>query len=169
MSSIDNNSIMFIGLANEYCNLLENSEDYEKEAFITQMLKILPRIYISATDMQLPVYEESIYIGPHLEEVYYDSIRRNMEIILGEDDTVLEVFEEEMKYSDTPIAVSISEYLADIFQDLYNFIHSVKDAPQSHINDFLYVCKENFDAYWGQKLCNALRALHHIRYNNNHL
>lgn len=90
-----------------------------------------------------------------------------MERILGEDDTVLEAFEEDMKFSDTPIAVSISEYLADIFQDLYNFVHSVKDAPQSHINDFLCVCKENFDAYWGQKLCNALRALHAVKYNSN--
>lgn len=168
METINNNSILFIGLANEYCKLLENAEDCDKGSFIGQMLKILPRIYISATDLQLPAFEESIYIEPHLEEVYYDSVRRNLERIMGEDDTVLEAFEEDMKYSETPIAVSISEYLADIFQDLYNFIHSVKDAPQSHINDFLCVCKENFDAYWGQKLCNALRALHSVRYNTNH-
>jgi hypothetical protein len=167
MDTISKNSIMFIGLANEYCNLVENSEDFEKEQFVEQMLKILPRIYISASDLELPIYEDSLYIEPRLEEVYYDSVRRNMERILGEDDTVLEAFEEDMKFSDTPIAVSISEYLADIFQDLYNFVHSVKDAPQSHINDFLCVCKENFDAYWGQKLCNALRALHAVKYNSN--
>ena len=69
--------------------------------------------------------------------------------------------------ADKQISLAISEYLADIFQDLYNFVHSVKDAPQSHINDFLCVCKENFDAYWGQKLCNALRALHAVKYNSN--
>ena len=114
MDSIKNNSILFIGLANEYCNLVENTEDLEKEPFVEQMLKILPRIYISATDLDIPIYEDSIYIEPRLEEVYYDSVRRNMERILGEDDTVLEAFEDDMKFSDTPIAVSISEYLADI-------------------------------------------------------
>ena len=46
MDTISKNSIMFIGLANEYCNLVENSEDFEKEQFVEQMLKILPRIYI---------------------------------------------------------------------------------------------------------------------------
>ena len=27
------------------------------------------------------------------------------------------------------------------------------------------VCKENFKAYWGQKLVNTLRALHEVKYN----
>lgn len=166
MDTISNNSIVFLGLANEYCNLLENTEDCERNDFVSRMLKLLPRIYITATDMDFPDLENDIYIEPRLEEDYYDSIRRNLERIFAEDDTYLEVFVEDMKFSDTPIASSISENLADIFQDLYNLIHSAKDAPQSHINDFLSVCKENFEAYWGQTLCNVLRALHSIRYNN---
>ncbi len=40
---------------------------------------------------------------------------------MGEDDVFLETFEEDMKYSDTPVAASVSESLADIFQPLYNF------------------------------------------------
>ncbi len=167
MDNISKNSILFIGLANEYCNFLEQLEDVSEDEFVSKMLKLLPRIYISATDLSFPFVEESIYIEPHLEEPYYDSIRRSIELVMGEDDTFLEVFEEDMKFSDTPIAASISELLSDIFQDLYNFIHSVKDAPQSHINDFLYVCKENFDMYWGQTLCNVLRALHSVKYHTN--
>lgn len=166
MERISNNSITFIGLANEYCNILEHVENIERDSLIVQMLKLLPRLYITACDMDLPDYEEGLYISPYLEEEYYDSVRRNLERVFGEEDTFLEVFEEDMKFSDTPIAVSISEYLADIFQYLYDFIHSVKDVPQDHINDFLYVCKENFEAYWGQALCNVLRALHNIRFNN---
>ncbi len=167
MENISKNSILFIGLANEYCNFLEQLEEISEDEFVSKMLKLLPRIYISATDLSFPFVEESIYIEPHLEEPYYDSIRRSIELVMGEDDTFLEVFEEDMKFSDTPIAASISELLADIFHDLYNFIHSVKDAPQSHINDFLYVCKENFDMYWGQTLCNVLRALHSVKYHTN--
>ncbi len=167
MENISKNSILFIGLANEYCNFLEQLEEISEDEFVSKMLKLLPRIYISATDLSFPFVEESIYIEPHLEEPYYDSIRRSIELVMGEDDTFLEVFEEDMKFSDTPIAASISELLSDIFQDLYNFIHSVKDAPQSHINDFLYVCKENFDMYWGQTLCNVLRALHSVKYHTN--
>ena len=71
-----------------------------------------------------------------------------------------------MKYSDTPVAASISECLADIFQDLYNLIYAAKDAPQDHINNLIFACKENFETYWGQTLCNVMRALHKIKYNN---
>lgn len=164
MDKIDNNSILFIGLSNEYCNLIENVTEFEKEELIDKLIKILPRLYISMSDIELTENDEYIYIEPHLEEIYYDSVRRKMEGIFGEDDTYLEVFEEDMKFSETPIAASISECLADIFQYQYDFIHSVKDAPQSHIKDFINVCRENFEAYWGQTLCNVLRALHNIKY-----
>ena len=58
MDKLSNNSILFLGLANEYCNALESVETIDKEEFIDHMLKILPRIYISATDLDLPVIEE---------------------------------------------------------------------------------------------------------------
>ena len=29
-------------------------------------------------------------------------------------------------------------------------------------------CKKNFEQYWGQKLTNVMRALHEVRYGNNH-
>lgn len=166
MATINKNSIAFIGLANEYCQLLEQVAEIEKDEFVNELLRLLPRLYISISDMESIELESEIYIDSYLEEVYYDSIRRNIETVIGEDDTFLEVFEEDMKYSDTPIAVSISEYLADIFQYLYDFIHSIRDASEEHYNNCLFLCRENFEMYWGQTLCNVLRALHKIKFSN---
>lgn len=166
MAQITKNSILFIGLANVYCQTLESAANLEKEEFVDKMLKLLPRLYISIADFSPESIDDSIYIDAFLDEIYYDSIRRNLEMVLGEDDTFLEAFEEDMKFSDTPIAASVSEYLADIFQHLYDFIHAVKDAPEEQINNCLNICKENFEMYWGQTLCNVLRALHRIKYNN---
>ncbi len=166
MATINKNSIAFIGLANEYCQLLEQVAEIEKDEFVNELLRLLPRLYISISDMESIELESEIYIESYLEEVYYDSIRRNIETVIGEDDTFLEVFEEDMKYSDTPIAVSISEYLADIFQYLYDFIHSIRDASEEHYNNCLFLCRENFEMYWGQTLCNVLRALHKIKFSN---
>lgn len=160
------NSIAFIGLANEYCNQIENAREAERDAFINSMLKILPRLYISATDIKTGDAEGDVFVDSFLNEDYYESIRRYIETLMGPDDIYLEVFENDMKYSDTPISASISEGLADVYQDLYNFINSVKDAPNEIINEMLFICKENFISYWGQKLCNVLRALHKLRYSN---
>lgn len=164
-SKINTNSIAFIALANEYCNEIENAREADRETFINSMLKLLPRLYISATDININNEDSDIFIESYLDEDYYENVRRYIEMLMGPDDMYLEVFESDMKYSDTPIAASISEGLADIYQDLYNFVSSVKDAPEDFTNQILGLCKENFEAYWSQTLCNVLRALNNLRYN----
>lgn len=147
--------------------LLEQAEDMTRREFINGALRLLPRMYISATDFTPDDTECESYIESALDEEYYDSIRRKIESVMGPEDMYLEVFEEDMKYSDTPIAVSISEGLADIFQVVYNFLSMLKDAPEEVISSSLLAMKEDFESYWSQILCNVLRALNHLRYNMN--
>ena len=85
--------------------------------------------------------------------------------LLGEDDVYLEVFEEDMKYSDTPIATTVSENLADIYQELYNFVMTLQNAPTEVAVDVIYALKDSFKSYWGQTLVNVMRALHNLSYN----
>ena len=101
-----------------------------------------------------------------LEEDYYESVRRGIESIMGEDDVYLEVFEEEMKYSDTPVSASISEGLSDIFQVLYNFLSTVRDATDEVTGLALLEVRNDFRNYWSATLCNVLRAVNHIAYDN---
>lgn len=159
------NQLAFLGLSNEYCQAVETASETDREDFIDSMLRLLPRIYISATDLVMPVLlHDTPYIHGALEEEYYNSVRLAMETLLEEDDTYLEVFEEDMKYSDTPIAASISEALADIFQVLYNLAEAVKDAPHEIIELSLAAVKEDFGSYWSRPLCNVLRALNAVKY-----
>jgi hypothetical protein len=70
-----------------------------------------------------------------------------------------------MAYSDTPIKRTVSEDLADIYQDLKDFICVFQLGLNMTMNDSLYVCKEHFEEFWGQRLVNTMRALHDIKYN----
>ena len=166
-SRINTNSIAFIGLCNEFCVAVENTRESTREEFTDRMLRLLPRIYIAATDLTIdtPEYTEP-YIDNVLEEDYYDAVRRNMETLFGEDDMYLEVFEEDMKYSDTPVAASISEGLADIFQVLYNFINTAREATDETLVTALMAVHDDFRAYWSASLCNVLRALNHLKMNS---
>lgn len=165
-SVLNTNSIAFIGLCNEYCMALENCRETEQEEFIESMLKLLPRLYISATDLTVNyVEDEEPYIDNILDEDYYESIRRGIEQLMGEHDVYLEVFEEDMKYSDTPVSASIAEGLADIFQALYNFINTVRDSTDDVTAMALLAVRDDFKAYWSATLCNVLRALNHLAYN----
>ncbi len=154
-------------LAANYCASLENCRDSERDDFIKDMLGYLPRIYWEFIDLDVedvPGASEFEYFPTYVDEDYYESIRRNAEAVMGEDDIFLETFEEDMKYSDTPVAASISESLADIFQPLYNFICVVKDSEGESAAGAFRECKENFESYWAQILCNVLRALNNLRF-----
>lgn len=164
-SKLNTNALALIALCNEYCEALENVREAERSEFIASMLRLLPRLYIAVTDLKMEIADdEEPYLENAIEEDYYDSVRRNLENLFGADDVYLEVFEEDMKYSDTPISASISEGLADIFQPLYNFIEMVKDAPEPVVAVGLVALKEDFEGYWSRILCNVLRALNHLRY-----
>lgn len=154
------NDLAFIALTNEYCQIVEQAADFSRHDLIDRMLKLLPRIYISARDLDIPDDTMGGYIEPSLEEATYDQGRETIARVMEDEDIYLEVFMDDMRYSDTPISASISENLADLYQEFYNFVHAIQDAPTYLQTEMLTACGTNFREYWGQTLCNVLRALH---------
>lgn len=157
---LDPNSLSFIALTNEYCQALEHAEAASRQDFLVEMLKILPRIYIVATDLDQESPFSTYDIEPYLTEEVYNQVRDSISRLMAEEDVYLEVFVEDMKYSDSPIASSISENLADLYQEFFNFIASVKDATTEAQIELIGICKYEFREFWGQTLCNVLRAMH---------
>lgn len=151
--------------ASRFCIAVENALDFTKEEFVGEMTRLLPAIYLDFNDPEIADSRlgEEEYFSSYVDEDYYESRRCALESIFGPDDVFLETFEEDMKYSDTPIGASISESLADIFQPLYNFISIVKDTEGEKSLEAYLACRDDFDAYWSQTLCNVMRALNALR------
>jgi hypothetical protein len=61
---------------------------------------------------------------------------------------------------------SLSEGIADIYQDLKDFIASYNMGTVEIMNDAIWDCKKNFKEYWGQRLVNILRVLHYLLYSS---
>ena len=158
------NALAFIALCNEYCHAIENARESGRGEFIGSMLRLLPRLYIAASDLGVgDTGDDEPYIDSVLDEDYYESLRRSVENLMGADDTYLEVFEDDMKYSDTPIAASVAEGLCDIFQSLFNFLETIRNAPDEVTLVALGVAKDDFKAYWSRILCNVMRPLNALR------
>ena len=167
MSILQPGELAFLALANEYCATLESARDTDRESFTAAMLRLLPRIYIAASDLRRDdTAMTDALVADALEEEYYDAVRDAVAALMGEDDTYLEVFEEDMKYSDTPIGASVAEGLADLFQVLYNIVQTARDATPELISELMPVVREDFAAYWSQTLCNVLRAINIIHYSD---
>lgn len=150
--------------ASEFCATIENAAQYEKSEFVRIITELLPALYMDFATAESTAISDDYYTSDFIDEDYYESVRRQMESVFGADDMFLETFEEDMKYSDTPIAVSISESLADIFQDLYNFISAVRETDGDLLREAFADCSENFKSIWGQTLANVMRPLTHLRF-----
>lgn len=158
------NVVEFVTVAAEFCKFMEQAEGTKRSAFVDTSLKILPLLYLKTS--MLP---ECKTIGDEVPETFvaeetYEILRMNLAAILADRDDYLDVFVADMKYSDQPITKFISEDLADIYQDIKDFIFVFQLGLNETMNDSLAICQENFRLYWGQKLVNTLRALHDVRY-----
>lgn len=153
-----------MALASEYCRAMELCASTEPTEFVNKMIHLLPRIYMAVTDVPETDFEEPDYAfgAAHLDESYYDQVRRAVAESLGEHDAYLETFHEDMQYSDTPIAATVSEGLADIFQVLYNFVEDVRAVDFDVITEHIGVLRADFREYWSQTLCNVMRPLNEI-------
>ena len=60
--------------------------------------------------------------------------------------------------------MSISECVADIYQDIKDFISNYKTGMEDVMNDAIEKCIDNFQTYWGGRLLEALSAIHKISY-----
>ena len=170
----DNNSSVYerdilelVTVAVEFCEYVENAAEKDRRIFISTMQKLLPLLYLKG--LLAPKYElteecDADSLSSFVSMENYDIVRNNVAFVMGEYDSFLDVFVEDMKYSDTPILSSVSENIADIYQDLKNFVCAYKDGTEEMRYDAIIMCKSNFENYWGQRLVNVLRALHEIKY-----
>ncbi len=159
----DRNTLEFVTVALEYCKFVESS-DWVLPDFVDKATKILPLLYLKAA--LLPAIEPNELFEPEMSvtEEMYESVRYRIAALLEDKDSYLETFLPDMVYSETPIIAFISENLADVYQDVGNFVSLFRQGNEFVMREIIGVCYQNFCNYWGQPLLNALKALHHLRY-----
>lgn len=165
-SSISPAALSLTGLSVEFCKVLADSEHIEPQAFVREVLRYLPRIYISVCDIK--PYEgidtdisddyDTGAINDTVTEEQYDLVNECISRLLGEYDVYLDTLVNDMQYSDTPVGVSLSEQLADIFQNLADFAATMSVAVPEAVPEIVADLKYRFHTYLADTICSALRA-----------
>lgn len=139
---------------------LERMDEPTREEFTDKMLYYLPLLYVKTK--QLPSLKPMLDGEPErfVTEMDYNTIQQKVTSVFGSDDAYLEVFVEDMQYSDEPVTAFISENIADIYQELSDLCSTFQVDDEAVQNDALYAFQESFEQHWGQKLLNVLRPLH---------
>ncbi|MDL2310076.1 DUF5063 domain-containing protein [Parabacteroides sp. OttesenSCG-928-B22] len=160
----DRNTLEFVTVALEYCTFVETAGEMDRLAFVDKTVKLLPLLYLKASLLPETVSNEEIDLELTVTEDMYDSVRSRIAALLGDKDSYLETFHPDMQYSDTPIVAFVSENLADVYQDVGNFVSLFRQGIEEVMQEAIACCSENFRSYWGQQTLNALKALHAVRY-----
>ena len=102
-------------------------------------------------------------------EEEWDFIHDSVQKKLGFHDDYREVFDPLAHEQVEQSIASISDNLADIYQDLKNFITLYNVGTEEIMNDALWECQLSFEELWGQRLLNALKVIHSVFFGDDDL
>ena len=153
--------IAFTALAGEYCNLIDRVATYSQRDFIDQQLRLLALIYVKTLSLPNvePIDPEMVEKTVTQEE--WDEVHNAVAAKLAKFDRYSEVYD---PLAGDDAMTSLSEGFADIFQDLKDYLSLMQMGSPEMMNDAIWECARNFREYWGQRLVNIVRVLHHLIY-----
>ncbi|HEX7493654.1 MAG TPA: DUF5063 domain-containing protein [Bacteroidales bacterium] len=158
------NVIEFVAVANEFCKYSEHASELKGDELLKILQRILPLLYLKAS--LLPQLNPFFEAGNEkfVTESDWNGINDNLKEKFGTANDYLEVFDEKINESEGPVVSSISENMADIYQDMKDFLLLYQTGTGEVMNDAVWECRMNFENFWGQKLVNSLRAIHKFIY-----
>jgi hypothetical protein len=158
------NVIEFVAVANEFCKYAEHASELKGDELLKILQRILPLMYLKASLLpQLnPYFEDGN--EKFVKESDWIRIHDTLKEKFGTANDYLEVFDEKISESEGPFLSGISENMADIYQDIKDFLLLYQTGTSEVMNDAVWECRMNFENFWGQKLVNSLRAIHKFIY-----
>lgn len=158
------NVIEFVAVANEFSKYAEHASELKGDELLKILQRILPLMYLKAS--LLPQLEPYFEDGNEKFVTENDWIRVHdmLREKFGTADDYLEVFDEKAGETEGAVVASISENMADIYQDIKDFLLLYQTGTNEVMNDAIWACRLNFETFWGQKLVNSMRAIHSFIY-----
>jgi hypothetical protein len=155
--------IELLTVANEYCMFIEKAYDYRKEEIMQYVHRIAPLLYLKGS--LLPELESR---NPEATERFvteevWESIFNDLRNKFGRDDEFW--FIDESSFQGEEITRgSMAEQLADIYQDLKDFVSLYSKNTADAIINSIVECRHLFHTNWGYKLLRIQKNIHYILY-----
>lgn len=148
-----------VRVCTECCRILEQCGETSTPEFCRTMRVVLPMVYLKMTLLG-DVPEVDGWNEPRLTEEDYEYVRSSIAQAMASYDDFLDTFVEDFKYSEHPVLCTVSEALADVYQQIRELVEAFRSGYEESMLAALSDCASEFRLQWGQKLLNALRAIH---------
>ncbi|HYW97428.1 MAG TPA: DUF5063 domain-containing protein [Bacteroidales bacterium] len=152
----------FVKQVGHFSVLVTGDTVTERKNFVIELLKVLPAMYSSMLRIQVgePFYNAGN--EKFVSEEDWSTIYQRVLSITGSQNEYLGIPDDDEYDRMDLISREISEDVADIYQDVRDFIELYRNGTEEIMNDALWECRMNFESYWGKKLLRVCGALHNI-------
>ena len=150
----------FARLSRRFFEYLEKLPDKDISVFWTAQLRFLSEIYKKV--LALPQIEAhySPDVEKYITEQDYNDIFIKLISYIGTMDRFSDFSDLRHPGKVKVIEASVSEMLADIYQELKDFTLLYETGTLENMNDAIVECIESFAQHWGVKLLSATRIMH---------
>ncbi len=155
------NVLGFNVLATQYCTMLDKLSLLSQRNFVDKCHRLLPLIYLKAIILPETEAIDPEMIDKSVTQEEWEEVQHAVAQKMSGVDTYSEVLD---SLNDDQQMTSLSEGFADIYQDLKDYLALYNMGTPEIMNDAIWECKNNFKSFWGQRLVNILRVLHHLLY-----
>lgn len=154
--------VEFVKAANGCCTFLDELQGTEGRDFIIDMVRHLSGVYFTflSTGESEPIMDSSGEAT--VTEQEWSSMFQRVARILGPHNDILRMADEGEFDRSELVKHTISEDLADMYQELRDFLAIYSLGIEELMNDAAWELKERFGEHWGAKLLRALLALHEL-------
>ena len=151
----------FVDVAERFCRLIDRRADVKPGAFLDSAQRLLPELY--ATGIALRQGERSDAEYPASADLW-QPIYVDLQEKLGRWDVHWEVYHPYRVDPTDPVAGSLADDLASIYQDLQRGLAIWSLRTPKARRDAVWEWRLNFEIHWGHHVLDALRALHARRF-----
>lgn len=150
-------------VANEFCFFLETLGTKDKQTILEFSQRILPLLYLKGSLLPdiSPEYPEAN--ERFVTEEEWQNIFTMLREKFGKDDEYWII--DPLYINETePLKASLSENMADIYQDMKDFIMLMQKNTLSARENAISECNNLLANHWGYRIGNIFNRIHHLIY-----
>jgi hypothetical protein len=149
--------------ANDLATFLEEFSEADGAGFISESLVLLSAVYAAMIRVGECDTSADAPPEPSVSEQDWAALFQKIARLLGAHNEIIRPAEESEYDRSELLTHTISEDLADVYQELRDFTSIYSRGLEELMNDATWELRERFYEHWGKKLLRALSALHDLQ------
>ena len=146
--------------ATQYCTFVEHGAEFDKGQILDYMLKILPLLYIKGGLLNSGEADEVSAYEQCVTEEEYEAVFLLLKSKLESED-YFDTYDIQLGETQS---ISLCEHIADIYQDLKDFVLLYGKNTITARLSAAYLCNMRYACGWGKKILTVLPYLHMMLY-----